>query len=721
MTPRRTAARRSAPRAARTFVVAALVLALALGAGTRPQSAHAAPIADVCSRMQEQAAAFDGRVGFVVLDLTDSSRCSYQAGEVFITASLYKLIVLAEAHEQAERGLFSFDEPIAVTQFVPATADAEATSRTFTMSSAEAARRMIQVSDNATTEALRARLAKEAVAAAPARLGMAHTVLGLDFTTTPNDIATYLARLHAQRLVGPEADAAILELLLGQQVNDRIPWLLPEDVPIAHKTGRLDRLAHDAGIVYAPAGPFVLALLTEGAVSQQQGFEVIRSLAATAFEGFAEPRPPPVVSPPFSDFVATEGIEAVGPLAAASAAVSRVEPATDAAAAATAAAAAPPANAEPEVPAAPAQQGGGLRLPLPDFGTGGEPWWQSGPGLASMAAALALAPFALLGLRRRRRPFPVEPVVGYREARRSLRPILLRAGDGTMRLGKRSISGGEAVRTFMPAAGSGGEGGPEATSPRLQRLTAYFASQLELMEEMSEQVDSEIGPLRQLLARQRGTIERVLSNLDERLGPIRDYAAGEESNLEALQERISGERMDFIARSFSEYVTQQRQRIAETHQRIDDQREPFEQLVADQRDAVELGLSRFDTDIEALESNLSDQRRIIMRLLDAMRSQDFGDVREFIDAREQVLADAAERGVTDPAEIAASMQALRRSLRPGATGNAHLDRVLEGAAAADERLLNAGAGSGVHPLPPPPAPASASSPEDEPREERTPA
>ena len=154
-----------------------LLAALAPGAA-RPQAAHAGAIADVCSGMQDQAAAFDGRVGFVVLDLTDWTRCSYQASEVFTTASLYKLVVLAEAHEQAERGLFSFDEPIAVTQFVPATEDSAAGARTITMSAAEALRQMIQVSDNATADALRVRLVRESVAAAPARLGMAHTEAG---------------------------------------------------------------------------------------------------------------------------------------------------------------------------------------------------------------------------------------------------------------------------------------------------------------------------------------------------------------------------------------------------------------------------------------------------------------------------------------------------------------------------------------------------------------
>ena len=179
-------------------------------------------------------------------------------------------------------------------------------------------------------------------------------------------------------------------------------------------------------------------------------------------------------------------------------------------------------------------------------------------------------------------------------------------------------------------------------------------------------------------------------HLDERLGPLREYNESEEANLDGLQQRIGGEGMDFIARSFSDYVTQQRQRIAETRQHIDDQREPFEQLALDQRDSVELALARFDEDIEALEGNLSEQRRVLMRLLDGMRSDDFHEVSGLLAARQQAFSDAASSGVTDPAEIGASMQALRRAMRPGANGNPHLDEVLEGLEQADERLLTAG-------------------------------
>ena len=88
----------------------------------------------------------------------------------------------------------------------------------------------------------------------------------------------------------------MLETLLGQQRADRIPAGLPEGTEIAHKTGRLDLFSHDAGIVQAPAGPFVLVLLTEDPVAQWWGNELIRDLAAIAWESFAEPRALPLAA-----------------------------------------------------------------------------------------------------------------------------------------------------------------------------------------------------------------------------------------------------------------------------------------------------------------------------------------------------------------------------------------------------------------------------------------
>ena len=294
-------------RAAVRPACAALVLGLALALLGGARSAHAGPADDVCMPMQEYAEASGARVGFVVLDLTDGSRCSNRADEVFRTASLYKLFVLAEAHEQARQGSLAFDEPITVRRYRPATEDQEEGVDVFVVSAREAARLMIQVSDNDTAEALASRLEWDAVYAAPARLGLTDTILGPEYTTTANDIAHFFERLHAGMLLGPAEDEAMLDMLRGQLVRDRIPWHLPDDVEIAHKTGRLYEFANDAGIVYAPAGPFVLVLLTESDDTLEPGYWAIRELARIAYEGYSEgpgaspaetPSPTPTAEPP---------------------------------------------------------------------------------------------------------------------------------------------------------------------------------------------------------------------------------------------------------------------------------------------------------------------------------------------------------------------------------------------------------------------------------------
>ena len=97
----------------------------------------------------------------------------------------------------------------------------------------------------------------------------------------------------------------MLEMLRGQLVRDRIPWFLPSDVEIAHKTGRLYEYANDAGIVYAPGGPFVLVLLTASDDTLGPGYEAIRNLARMAYEAFAEEPPRPTPTPVAATPVAT--------------------------------------------------------------------------------------------------------------------------------------------------------------------------------------------------------------------------------------------------------------------------------------------------------------------------------------------------------------------------------------------------------------------------------
>ncbi|MXZ46628.1 MAG: serine hydrolase [Chloroflexi bacterium] len=266
----------------------ALVIALAVASLPVPRAAHAGPVDEVCVPMQEHAEASGSRVGFVVLDLTDGSHCSNRADEPFRTASLYKLFVLTEAYEQAREGTFAWDEEITFDRLREGTESGQDDTEEVTVDAAEAARLMIQLTDNEAAEALAERLTWRAVNGEPARLGLRETILGGAYMTTANDIAHFFAQLHARTLLGPEDDEAMLRILLDQRIRDRIPWFLPADVPVAHKTGRIDTVANDAGIVYAPAGPFVLVVLTESEETWDPGYHAIRELARIAYEGYKE-------------------------------------------------------------------------------------------------------------------------------------------------------------------------------------------------------------------------------------------------------------------------------------------------------------------------------------------------------------------------------------------------------------------------------------------------
>lgn len=232
-----------------------------------------------------------------------------------------------------------------------------------------------------------------------------------------------------------------------------------------------------------------------------------------------------------------------------------------------------------------------------------------------------------------------------------------------------------------------------AGSSRLRRLAAQVAAQEELVGGVGRELDVEAEPLRRLLDRQASAIARVMANLGQQLEPVRAFAAGEESNLSALQERIQHEGMGYVAHAFSEVVAEQRERIQMTRARIESQRAPFERFASDEQKTIELALGRLDSDIDALESALAEQRKVTLRLLDAMRSDDFKAVMEFLLARQQVLEEVAGSGVTDPSEIAARIRAARGEQPSDAPQRPGMADVLENAAGTDERLMTAGTGA----------------------------
>jgi beta-lactamase class A len=73
--------------------------------------------------------------------------------------------------------------------------------------------------------------------------------------------------------------------LLAQEFNERIPAGLPPGVKVAHKTGDITAVAHDAAIVYPPnRSPYVLVVLTKGIPDQKKSDRLIADLSRIIYE-----------------------------------------------------------------------------------------------------------------------------------------------------------------------------------------------------------------------------------------------------------------------------------------------------------------------------------------------------------------------------------------------------------------------------------------------------
>jgi hypothetical protein len=76
---------------------------------------------------------------------------------------------------------------------------------------------------------------------------------------------------------------------LGRQaIGDRLPAALPANVPVAHKTGNLVGLVHDAGIIFTPSGPRVVVAMTWDAFNDDAN-AFIANVGALVYSTVLEP------------------------------------------------------------------------------------------------------------------------------------------------------------------------------------------------------------------------------------------------------------------------------------------------------------------------------------------------------------------------------------------------------------------------------------------------
>ena len=92
-------------------------------------------------------------------------------------------------------------------------------------------------------------------------------------STSCNDMAKVLKMAYDKTLFSPWVSEQMIDIMKRCHTNSRIPKELPRDVEVAHKTGTMDKVANDCGIVYTAKGDYILCLFYNGNVATQEEYD----------------------------------------------------------------------------------------------------------------------------------------------------------------------------------------------------------------------------------------------------------------------------------------------------------------------------------------------------------------------------------------------------------------------------------------------------------------
>lgn len=298
-----------------TFVAVLLALvAVTAMAQARPQPAGSPAMPSLDERIKAEIGDFKGKVWIYAKNLDTGKEYGMRADEQVRTASTIKLPIMLEVYRQVAEGKIAWTDPIEITkaakvggsgilfEFTDGTKIDVKTAMTL----------MIVQSDNTATNVILDKVTSNSVNDFMAKLGLNDTLslrkiggggdakawdepvnklFGIG-RSSPRDMVRLLEMLEKGEVVSKEASAEMIAILRRQQYKDGIGRNSLDTVPVASKSGSLDRLRSDVGIVYTRRGRIAMAITVDDMpvvqyIMDDMGNELIWRLSQILQEGLA--------------------------------------------------------------------------------------------------------------------------------------------------------------------------------------------------------------------------------------------------------------------------------------------------------------------------------------------------------------------------------------------------------------------------------------------------
>jgi beta-lactamase class A len=273
-------------------------------------------IADLKTKIENQIADIDGEIAVALLELSnESNSIMINTDENFHAASTMKVPVMIELYKQQNEGLVNLNDSIVLVNEFKSIVDGSPYSMDIGDDSDDVIYSkigtkqtlydlmvpMITVSSNLATNVLIEIVDARKVTQTMRSLGADKIEvlrgvedqkaydLGLSNSTTANDLLVIMKAI-AEGKAGTKNDCnAMIAILKRQEWNDMIPKYLPETVEVAHKTGSITGVHHDAAIVYLQDGrQYVLVLLSKNLKDFDKGTDQLAQISKTIYEFFAQ-------------------------------------------------------------------------------------------------------------------------------------------------------------------------------------------------------------------------------------------------------------------------------------------------------------------------------------------------------------------------------------------------------------------------------------------------
>lgn len=239
----------------------------------------------------------DGNISIILKDLKSNHIIySKDIERVMPSASVIKVLIMIEAFRQIKEGKLSYETKIRIKPEDKVNFSLFTNMRTDEYCLIDIITLMMDISDNTATNVLIDLLGYENINAIASDHGLKNTVLKrkmMDFEAarqgkqnmlTPKELSILMEKIYRKEILNKDLCDEIIRIMSVNTIKEMMKKFIPDEVKLAHKTGELDHLNHDIGILYLGDVDLLLGIFITDVANNMIGRQYIENITKVIYE-----------------------------------------------------------------------------------------------------------------------------------------------------------------------------------------------------------------------------------------------------------------------------------------------------------------------------------------------------------------------------------------------------------------------------------------------------